>query len=163
MQVAALRRTDTPSTESYRLCERSRNWKSRQGPTKACTATDRHIQTTNKNYILTDPRGWPVKKLPDVQVEILQGTSTNLLADSTHFWSNHLFYRHLQKVSFCFSPLLLSPRSYWGDKDIRKSSNCTSSQLTNRRDRWILFTISKFHARLSARWKRKKNNLCSPL
>jgi hypothetical protein len=27
VQVAALRRADPPSKESYRLCKRSRNWK----------------------------------------------------------------------------------------------------------------------------------------
>jgi hypothetical protein len=43
VQVTALRRADPPSKESYRLCKRSRNWKSDQGSTKGCTATDRHI------------------------------------------------------------------------------------------------------------------------
>jgi hypothetical protein len=41
VQVAALRQDDPPSKESYRLCKRSRNWKSGQGPTKDYTATDR--------------------------------------------------------------------------------------------------------------------------
>jgi hypothetical protein len=40
--VAALRRADSPSRESYRLCKRSRNWKSGQRPTKGCRAIDRH-------------------------------------------------------------------------------------------------------------------------
>jgi hypothetical protein len=38
--VAALRWADPPSKESYRLCKRLRNWKSGQGPTKGCRATD---------------------------------------------------------------------------------------------------------------------------
>jgi hypothetical protein len=41
VQVAALRRTDPPSKESYWLCKRSREWKSGQGPTKGCRAIDR--------------------------------------------------------------------------------------------------------------------------
>jgi hypothetical protein len=40
MQVEALRRDDPPSKEFYRLCKRSRNWKSSQGPTKGCRAMD---------------------------------------------------------------------------------------------------------------------------
>jgi hypothetical protein len=44
--VAALWRADPPSKESYRLCKRSRNWKSGQGPTKGCTGTD----TQSHNY-----------------------------------------------------------------------------------------------------------------
>jgi hypothetical protein len=40
MYVADLRRPDPPSKESYRLCKRLRNWKSGQGPTKGCRATD---------------------------------------------------------------------------------------------------------------------------
>jgi hypothetical protein len=32
--VAALRRADPPSKKSYRLCKRSKNSKSDQGPTK---------------------------------------------------------------------------------------------------------------------------------
>jgi hypothetical protein len=40
VQVAALRRADPPSKESYRLCKRLRNWKSVQGPTKGCRAID---------------------------------------------------------------------------------------------------------------------------
>jgi hypothetical protein len=39
--VAALRRADPPSKLSYRLCKRSRNWKSWQGPTKGCRAINR--------------------------------------------------------------------------------------------------------------------------
>jgi hypothetical protein len=41
--VAALRRTDYSSKDSYRLCIRSRNWKSGQGPTKGCRAIDIQI------------------------------------------------------------------------------------------------------------------------
>jgi hypothetical protein len=41
VQGAALRRADPPSKESYRLCKRSWNWKSGQGPTKGCRAIDR--------------------------------------------------------------------------------------------------------------------------
>jgi hypothetical protein len=41
VQVAVLRRADPPSKESYRLCKRSRNWKSSQGPTKDYRAIDR--------------------------------------------------------------------------------------------------------------------------
>jgi hypothetical protein len=41
MQVAALHQADPPSEESYRLCIRSRNWRSGQGPTKSCRAIDR--------------------------------------------------------------------------------------------------------------------------
>jgi hypothetical protein len=36
VSVAALRRADPPSKESYRLCTVSRNWKSGHGPTKGC-------------------------------------------------------------------------------------------------------------------------------
>jgi hypothetical protein len=43
VQVAALRRPDPPSIESYRLYKRSRNWKSGQGPTNGCRAIDRQI------------------------------------------------------------------------------------------------------------------------
>jgi hypothetical protein len=43
VQVAALRWADPPSKESYRLCKWSWNWKSGQGPTKGCRATDRQI------------------------------------------------------------------------------------------------------------------------
>jgi hypothetical protein len=39
--IAALRRADPPSKDSYRLCKRLRNWKSGQGPTKGCRAIDR--------------------------------------------------------------------------------------------------------------------------
>jgi hypothetical protein len=41
VQVAALRRADSPSKESYRLCKISRNWKSGQSPTKGCRSIDR--------------------------------------------------------------------------------------------------------------------------
>jgi hypothetical protein len=41
VQVAALRRAHPPSKECYRLCKKSRNWKSSQGPTKDCRAIDR--------------------------------------------------------------------------------------------------------------------------
>jgi hypothetical protein len=40
VQVAALRRADPPSKESYRLCKILRNCKSGRGPTKGCRATD---------------------------------------------------------------------------------------------------------------------------
>jgi hypothetical protein len=40
VEVAALRRADHPSKESYRLCIGSRKWKSDQGPTKYCRAID---------------------------------------------------------------------------------------------------------------------------
>jgi hypothetical protein len=40
VQVEALRQADPPYKESYRLCKRSRNWKSSQGPIKGCRATD---------------------------------------------------------------------------------------------------------------------------
>jgi hypothetical protein len=40
VQVAALRRADPPSKESYRLCIGLRNWKSGQGPTKGCRCID---------------------------------------------------------------------------------------------------------------------------
>jgi hypothetical protein len=36
VEVETLRRSDPPSRVSYRLCTRSRNWKSGQGPTKGC-------------------------------------------------------------------------------------------------------------------------------
>jgi hypothetical protein len=42
-QVADLRRADPPSKESYRMCIGSRNWKSGQGPTKGCRATDERM------------------------------------------------------------------------------------------------------------------------
>jgi hypothetical protein len=54
VQVAALRRADPPSKKSYRLCKRSWNWKSGQGPTKGCRATDR--QTDGRTDGRTD--GW---------------------------------------------------------------------------------------------------------
>jgi hypothetical protein len=41
VQVEALRWTDPPAKESYRLCKRSRNWKSGQGPIKGCRGIDR--------------------------------------------------------------------------------------------------------------------------
>jgi hypothetical protein len=41
LYVAALRRADLPSKESYRLCIGLRNWKNSQGPTKGCRAIDR--------------------------------------------------------------------------------------------------------------------------
>jgi hypothetical protein len=41
VQVAALRRADTSSKESYRLCKSSRNCKSGQGPTQVSRAIDR--------------------------------------------------------------------------------------------------------------------------
>jgi hypothetical protein len=41
VKVAALRRADPPSSESYRLCKRSKIWKSGQGPTNGCRAIDR--------------------------------------------------------------------------------------------------------------------------
>jgi hypothetical protein len=41
VQVVNLRRADPPSKESYRLCKRSRNWKSGQGPLKGCRVLDR--------------------------------------------------------------------------------------------------------------------------
>jgi hypothetical protein len=40
VQVATLRRADSPSKEFYRLCKRLRNWKIGQGPTKGCRAAD---------------------------------------------------------------------------------------------------------------------------
>jgi hypothetical protein len=40
VQVAAFRRADPPSKESYRLYKRLRNRKSGQGPTKGCRAID---------------------------------------------------------------------------------------------------------------------------
>jgi hypothetical protein len=43
VQVVALRWANPSSKESYRLCKRSRNWKSGQGPTKGCRAIDRPI------------------------------------------------------------------------------------------------------------------------
>jgi hypothetical protein len=42
VEVAALRRADPLSKESYRLCRRTRNWKSGQGPTKGCRAIHRY-------------------------------------------------------------------------------------------------------------------------
>jgi hypothetical protein len=45
VQVAALRRADPPSKESYRLCKRLRDWKSGQGPTKGCRDIDRYMNT----------------------------------------------------------------------------------------------------------------------
>jgi hypothetical protein len=41
VQIAALRRADPLSKESYRLCKRSRNWKSGQGPKKVYRSIDR--------------------------------------------------------------------------------------------------------------------------
>jgi hypothetical protein len=41
--IAALRRTDPTSKECYRLCKRSRNWKSGQGPTKGSRTIDKYI------------------------------------------------------------------------------------------------------------------------
>jgi hypothetical protein len=41
VQVAALRPADPPFKESYRLCKRTRNWKSGQDQTKGCRAVDR--------------------------------------------------------------------------------------------------------------------------
>jgi hypothetical protein len=38
--VAALRRADPPSKESYRLCIGLKSWKSVKGPTKTCRAID---------------------------------------------------------------------------------------------------------------------------
>jgi hypothetical protein len=41
VQVAALRRADLPSKESYRLCKRRlRNWRRRQGQTRGCKANE---------------------------------------------------------------------------------------------------------------------------
>jgi hypothetical protein len=36
VQIAAVRRADPQSKESYPLCKRWRNWKSDQGPIKGC-------------------------------------------------------------------------------------------------------------------------------
>jgi hypothetical protein len=58
--VASLRRADPPSKESWRLCKRSRNWKSGQGPTKGCRAKDRFMrsakwtQRVNDMFLLSD-------------------------------------------------------------------------------------------------------------
>jgi hypothetical protein len=41
VQVAALRRADLPSEESYRLCKKIKKLKSGQGPTKGCRAIDK--------------------------------------------------------------------------------------------------------------------------
>jgi hypothetical protein len=41
VHVAALRRVHPPSKEPYRLCKKSRNWKSGQGLKKGCRAIDR--------------------------------------------------------------------------------------------------------------------------
>jgi hypothetical protein len=38
VQVAALRRADQPSKETYRLCKRSRNWKATKVEQKGCRA-----------------------------------------------------------------------------------------------------------------------------
>jgi hypothetical protein len=43
VQVAALRRADPPTKESYRLCERLRNLESGQGPTEDCGTIYIHI------------------------------------------------------------------------------------------------------------------------
>jgi hypothetical protein len=40
LEVAAMRLADPPSKESYRLCKRSTDLKSSQGPTKGCRAID---------------------------------------------------------------------------------------------------------------------------
>jgi hypothetical protein len=40
VQVAALRRADPPSKESYLLCKRSRKWKAAKDQQKDCTAID---------------------------------------------------------------------------------------------------------------------------
>jgi hypothetical protein len=55
--VAALRRTDPPSKESYRLCKRSRNRKSGQGPTEGCRVIDRLY-----THCLADSWRWAVAK-----------------------------------------------------------------------------------------------------
>jgi hypothetical protein len=53
VQVVVLWQVDPPSKESYRLCKRSRNWKSCQGPTKGCKATDTFVLSTKfLNYTL---------------------------------------------------------------------------------------------------------------
>jgi hypothetical protein len=44
VQVAALRRADSPSEGAYRLCIGLRNRKSGQGPTKNCRSTNRLIE-----------------------------------------------------------------------------------------------------------------------
>jgi hypothetical protein len=50
LQVVALWRAHPPSKEHYRLCKISRNWKSGQGPTKGCRATDIIIIIIIINY-----------------------------------------------------------------------------------------------------------------
>jgi hypothetical protein len=69
--VAALRRLDPPSNESYRLCIGLRNWKSGQGPTKDCRAIDRERERCTKPSLIklivtqllkksSPPRFWKV-------------------------------------------------------------------------------------------------------
>jgi hypothetical protein len=53
VQVATLRRADPPSKEPYRLCQRSRDLKSGQGPTKDCEAIDRYDVLINHSTIKT--------------------------------------------------------------------------------------------------------------
>jgi hypothetical protein len=51
MYVAALRRADPPSKESYRMCIGLRNWKSGQGPTKGCRAIDEWMNIIGPMYL----------------------------------------------------------------------------------------------------------------
>jgi hypothetical protein len=53
VQVAAFRRADPSSKESYRLCIGLRNWKNGQGPTRGCRAIDRQIYDSGGFQIVT--------------------------------------------------------------------------------------------------------------
>jgi hypothetical protein len=54
VQVAALRRADTQSKVSYRLCIKSINWKSGQVPTKGCRAIIIIIIIIIISYVILD-------------------------------------------------------------------------------------------------------------
>jgi hypothetical protein len=62
VQIAALRRADPASEKSYRLCKRSRNCKSGQGPTKGSGTIDRQTEITSKIN--------PTNKLSDVCLDL---------------------------------------------------------------------------------------------
>jgi hypothetical protein len=76
VQVAALRQADLPSKESYRLCKKSRNWKSGQGSTKGFGAkTDRDYGViVNKRpefrYKLLAKNGLSHKQAPETEVYV---------------------------------------------------------------------------------------------
>jgi hypothetical protein len=65
VQVVTLWRADPSSKESYRLCKRSRNWKSGQGPTKGCRVLVFLLVSRRGVRLSTSATNWPTVPAPD--------------------------------------------------------------------------------------------------